>query len=34
VPPLNTLYLVTRGVVTRAVEAVVDHLRSRDWGVL
>ncbi|WP_329792691.1 LysR family transcriptional regulator [Lentzea sp. DG1S-22] len=34
VPPLNTLYVVTRGATTQAVDAVVDHLRSRDWGVL
>ncbi|SDP34632.1 DNA-binding transcriptional regulator, LysR family [Lentzea jiangxiensis] len=34
VPPLNTLYVVTRGATTPAVDAVVDHLRSRDWGGL
>jgi DNA-binding transcriptional LysR family regulator len=34
IPPLNTLYLVTRGALTPAGEAVADHLRSRDWGVL
>ncbi|MCG8927937.1 LysR family transcriptional regulator [Lentzea sp. CC55] len=34
VPPLNTLYVVTRGETTPAVDAVVDHLCSRDWGVL
>ncbi|KOV82987.1 LysR family transcriptional regulator [Nocardia sp. NRRL S-836] len=34
VPPLNTLYLVTRGELTPAVEVVVDHLRSRDWTAL
>ncbi len=34
VQPLNTLYVVTRGVITPVVETVVEHLRSRDWGVL
>lgn len=34
VPPLNTLYVVTRGAATPAVQAVVDHLKARDWGVL
>ncbi|MEV6239073.1 LysR family transcriptional regulator [Lentzea sp. NPDC051838] len=34
IPPLNTLYLVTRGGSAAAVQAVVDHLRERDWGVL
>lgn len=34
VPPLNTLYLVTRGTTTPATQLVVDHLRTRDWGVL
>ncbi|MFD4637505.1 LysR family transcriptional regulator [Lentzea sp. NPDC058436] len=34
VPPLNTLYVVTRGATTAATDAVVEHLRSRDWGVL
>ncbi|MGW6442174.1 LysR family transcriptional regulator [Lentzea sp. NPDC055074] len=34
VPPLNTLYVVTRGTPTSTVKAVVDHLGSRDWGVL
>lgn len=33
VPPLNTLYLVTKGA-SPAVDVVVEHLRSRDWGVL
>jgi DNA-binding transcriptional LysR family regulator len=33
-PPLNTLYVVTRGTTTAAANAVVEHLRSRDWGVL
>jgi DNA-binding transcriptional LysR family regulator len=34
VQPLNTLYVVTRGVITPVVETVVEHLRSRDWGLL
>ncbi|MCX2947304.1 LysR family transcriptional regulator [Lentzea sp. NEAU-D7] len=34
VPPLNTLYVVTRGTTTPATDAVAEHLRSRDWGVL
>ncbi len=34
VPPLNTLYLVTRGPLTPAADAVVAHLRSRDWTTL
>ncbi|MET9634419.1 LysR family transcriptional regulator [Lentzea sp. NPDC006480] len=35
VPPLNTLYLVTRTSTTQVVvHTVVEHLRSRDWGVL
>lgn len=34
VQPLNTLYVVTRGVITPVVETVVEHLRSRDWGPL
>ncbi|HUQ59955.1 LysR family transcriptional regulator, partial [Lentzea sp.] len=34
IPPLNTLYVVTRGAKPPAVDAVVEHLRSRDWGVL
>lgn len=32
--PLNTLHVVTRGTPAKATEAVVEHLRSRDWGVL
>ena len=32
--PLNTLHLVTRGPLTPPVEAVAEHLRSRDWGAL
>ncbi|MET9227643.1 LysR family transcriptional regulator [Lentzea sp. NPDC003310] len=34
IPPLNTLYLVTRGTTTTATDAVVEHLGSHDWGVL
>lgn len=34
VAPLNTLYVVTRGATTPATDLVVEHLRSRDWGVL
>ncbi|WP_177221123.1 LysR family transcriptional regulator [Lentzea xinjiangensis] len=34
VPPLNTLYVVTRGAPTPAAGAVAEHLRSHDWGVL
>lgn len=34
VPPLNTLYVVTRGTTTPATDAVVEHLMSRDWGAL
>ncbi|WP_189152810.1 LysR family transcriptional regulator [Lentzea pudingi] len=34
VPPLNTLYVVTRGTPAKATEAVAEHLISRDWGVL
>jgi DNA-binding transcriptional LysR family regulator len=35
IPPLNTLYLATRTATTHAVvDAVVAHLKSRDWGVL
>ncbi|GGU39026.1 LysR family transcriptional regulator [Lentzea flava] len=34
VPPLNTLYLVTRGTPAPAVLAVAEHLVERDWGVL
>ncbi|GAA3663604.1 DNA-binding transcriptional LysR family regulator [Lentzea atacamensis] len=34
IPPLNTLYLVTRGTPTPAARAVVEHLQERDWGVL
>ncbi|MDX8030069.1 LysR family transcriptional regulator [Lentzea sp. BCCO 10_0856] len=34
VPPLNTLYLVTRGAPAPAVRAVAEHLKERDWGVL
>ncbi|MFS8096626.1 LysR family transcriptional regulator [Lentzea alba] len=33
IPPLNTLYVVTRGS-TPLVDSVVEHLKSRDWGVL
>ncbi|ANZ41330.1 LysR family transcriptional regulator [Lentzea guizhouensis] len=33
-PPLNTLYLVTRGPLSPAADATVTHLRSRDWGAL
>ncbi|MFD4669426.1 LysR family transcriptional regulator [Lentzea sp. NPDC058450] len=33
IPPLNTLYVVTRGTTTAA-DAVVEHLTSRDWGAL
>jgi len=33
-PPLNTLYVATRGTTTPATDAVVEHLRSRDWGAL
>ncbi|WP_434445179.1 LysR family transcriptional regulator [Lentzea sp. E54] len=32
--PLNTLYVVTRAATTPVTDAVVEHLRSRDWGVL
>lgn len=34
VPPLNTLYVVTRGTTTKATDVVAEHLTSRDWGVL
>lgn len=34
IPPLNTLYLVTRGTPTAAAQAVVEHLGERDWGAL
>ncbi|MFI6094563.1 LysR family transcriptional regulator [Lentzea sp. NPDC051213] len=34
ISPLNTLYLVTRGPLTPVVETVVEHLKSREWGVL
>ena len=34
IPPLNTLYVVTRGATTPAVDTVIEHLKSRDWGVL
>ncbi|HEX8870673.1 MAG TPA: LysR family transcriptional regulator [Lentzea sp.] len=34
IPPLNTLYLVTRGVPSPAVQAVADQLEDRDWGAL
>ncbi|MGI5500598.1 LysR family transcriptional regulator [Lentzea sp. CA-135723] len=34
VPPLNTLYVVTKGATTAETDAVVEHLRSRDWGAL
>jgi DNA-binding transcriptional LysR family regulator len=34
VPPLNTLYVVTRSTTTPATDAVAEHLRSRDWGAL
>ena len=34
IPPLNTLYLVTRGTPAPGVQAVVEQLKERDWGVL
>jgi DNA-binding transcriptional LysR family regulator len=34
IPPLNTLYLVTRGTPAPGVRAVVEQLQERDWGVL
>jgi DNA-binding transcriptional LysR family regulator len=34
IAPLNTLYLVTRGTPAAAAQAVVEHLRERDWGAL
>lgn len=34
IPPLNTLYLVTRGTPSAATQAVVEHLEERDWGAL
>ncbi|MGW6934186.1 LysR family transcriptional regulator [Lentzea sp. NPDC054927] len=34
IPPLNTLYLVTRATPTRAAQAVAEHLKERDWGAL
>lgn len=34
IPPLNTLYLVTRGTPTAAAQVVVEHLKERDWGAL
>lgn len=34
IPPLNTLYLVTRGTPSAATQAVLEHLEERDWGAL
>ncbi|KJK42847.1 LysR family transcriptional regulator [Lentzea aerocolonigenes] len=34
IPPLNTLYLATRGTPAPGVQAVAEQLKERDWGVL